>query len=126
MGGAERYPSWFSCLDGFRKGLNPSYELTRSRADNLVIMRSAEAATEARGQNNVTAIASRGPTARSSDTIEGAAALKQEASTTCRRPKNRKPCSTTRAVTPSKAERRPEARAKGYEGLAASAGTSLW
>ena len=71
-------------------------------------------------------IASRGPTARSSDTIEGAAALKQEASTTCRRPKNRKPCSTTRAVTPSKAERRPEARAKGYEGLAASAGTSLW
>jgi hypothetical protein len=47
--------------------------LPRSRTDNLVVMRSApEPATEARGQGNVTAIASHGPTARSSDAIEGA------------------------------------------------------
>jgi ribonucleoside-diphosphate reductase alpha chain len=34
---------------------------------------------KARGQGNVSAIASDGPTARSSDAIEGAAALKREA-----------------------------------------------
>jgi hypothetical protein len=34
--------------------------LTRSRTDNLVVMRSTEPATDARGQGNVTAIASHG------------------------------------------------------------------
>jgi hypothetical protein len=57
--------------------------LSRSRTDNLVVMRSAEPATEAHGQGNgqgnVTAIASHGPTARSSDAIERATALKQQA-----------------------------------------------
>jgi hypothetical protein len=53
--------------------------LTRSRTDNLVVMRSPEPTTEARGQGNVTALASHGPTARNADTVEGAVALKQEA-----------------------------------------------
>ena len=64
---------------GLDSAMAPSNEylskgLTRSRTDNLVVMRSAEPATEARGQGNVTAIALHGPTARSSDAIEGAAA----------------------------------------------------
>ncbi len=56
--------------------------LTRSRTDNLVVMRSvAEPQTEARGSGNVTSLsASHGPTGRASDTVEGAVALKQEVS----------------------------------------------
>ncbi len=52
--------------------------LTRSRTDNLVVMRGVD--VDARGSGNVTAIASHGPSARASDTLEGAVALKQEAS----------------------------------------------
>src|SRR6201986_3837732 len=54
--------------------------LTRSRTDNLVVMRGgSEPATDARSSGNVTALAGHGPTARNSDTVEGAVALKQEA-----------------------------------------------
>src|ERR1700710_2177521 len=51
--------------------------LTRSRTDNLVVMRGVSTPeTEARTSGNVTAIASHGPTARASDAAEGAVALK--------------------------------------------------
>src|SRR6202020_1590511 len=54
--------------------------LTRSRTDNLVVMRGAgEPQPDARAGGNVTSMASHGPTARSNDTVEGAVALKQEA-----------------------------------------------
>src|SRR5258708_22117990 len=50
--------------------------LTRSRTDNLVVMRASDA--DARSSGNVTAIASHGPSARTADSLEGAVALKQE------------------------------------------------
>src|SRR4029079_19343023 len=50
--------------------------LTRSRTDNLVVMRGGD--TDARGSSNVTAMTSHGPSARVADTLEGAVALKQE------------------------------------------------
>jgi ribonucleoside-diphosphate reductase alpha chain len=82
--------------------------LTRSRSDNLVVMRGVD--VDARGSANVTAIAGHGASARLADTHEGAVALKQEAM----------PWSQTGsaavALAPSKAERRAEAKAKGYEG----------
>ena len=55
--------------------------LTRSRTDNLVVMRGgSEPQADARGgSGNVTAMASHGPTARAADAVEGAVALKQEA-----------------------------------------------
>ena len=53
--------------------------LTRSRTDNLVVMRGGSTAIDARGSGNVTAIAGHGPSARVADTLEGAVALKQEA-----------------------------------------------
>ena len=52
--------------------------LTRSRSDNLVVMRGVD--IDPRGSGNVTAIASHGPSARASDAHEGAVALKQETS----------------------------------------------
>ena len=60
--------------------------LTRSRTDNLVVMRGGSAAISSgsdsapAGGSKVTSLASHGATARVSDTIEGAVALKQEAS----------------------------------------------
>ena len=52
--------------------------LTRSRTDNLVVMR-GEPQTDARGSSgNVTSLSSHGATARAGDAIEGAVALKQE------------------------------------------------
>src|SRR6201997_2222569 len=54
--------------------------LTRSRTDNLVVMRGVSTPeTEARSSSNVTAMASHGATARNADAHEGAVALKQEA-----------------------------------------------
>src|SRR6202012_5443342 len=52
--------------------------LTRSRTDNLVVMRGGSEPTDARSSGNVTAMASHGATARG-DSHEGAVALKQEA-----------------------------------------------
>jgi len=96
--------------------------LTRSRTDNLVVMRSSSD-VDARSSGNVTALASHGPTARNSDTVEGAVALKQEAqhdlSPTERLEQQAWSRAGTAAATapaPSKSERRAEAKAKGYEG----------
>ncbi|VIO79069.1 Vitamin B12-dependent ribonucleotide reductase [Bradyrhizobium ivorense] len=102
--------------------------LTRSRTDNLVIMRGGSAAVSANsdaapaGGNRVTSLASHGTNARGvSDTVEGAVALKQEVShdlsptEKLEAMKWSKP-GTAAAVAPSKAERRAEAKAKGYEG----------
>jgi ribonucleoside-diphosphate reductase alpha chain len=77
---------------------------------------------DARGSGNVTAIASHGPSARASDTHEGAVALKQEAQHDLSPTEKleamqwSKSGSAAQAVAPSKAERRAEAKAKGYEG----------
>ncbi len=95
--------------------------LTRSRTDNLVVMRAASSETDARGGNNVTAIAGHGPSARLSDTQEGAVALKQEAQhdlspTEKLEALQWSKAGSTQAAVPSKAERRAEAKAKGYEG----------
>jgi ribonucleoside-diphosphate reductase alpha chain len=94
--------------------------LTRSRTDNLVVMRS-EPQPEARSSGNVTALASHGPTARTADTIEGAVALKQEAQHDLSPTEKLEALQWSKAgaaaaTQPSKAERRAEAKAKGYEG----------
>jgi ribonucleoside-diphosphate reductase alpha chain len=96
--------------------------LTRSRTDNLVVMRStAEPHAEARASGNVTAMPSHGPTARGSEGAEGAVALKQEAQHDLSPTEKLEALQWSKAGTaqqhaPSKAERRAEAKAKGYEG----------
>jgi len=96
--------------------------LTRSRTDNLVVMRGVEAPqTEARSSGNVTSLASHGPTSRAADTIEGAVALKQEARHDLSPTEKLEALQWSKAgaaaqAAPSKAERRAEAKAKGYEG----------
>jgi ribonucleoside-diphosphate reductase alpha chain len=96
--------------------------LTRSRTDNLVVMRgSSDPSTEARAPSNVTSMASHGATARNSDTVEGAVALKQEAQHDLSPTEKLEALQWSKAgaaaqVAPSKAERRAEAKAKGYEG----------
>src|SRR5665213_968340 len=97
--------------------------LTRSRTDNLVVMRSAatEPPTEARGSGNVTALSSHAPTARAADAVEGAVALKQEAQHDLSPTEKLEALQWSKAgaaaaAVPSKAERRAEAKAKGYEG----------
>ena len=94
--------------------------LTRSRTDKLVVMRGVD--TDPRGTGNVTAIAGHGPSARLADTIEGAVALKQEAQHDLSPTEKlealqwSKSGAAQQAIAPSKAERRAEAKAKGYEG----------
>jgi ribonucleoside-diphosphate reductase alpha chain len=95
--------------------------LTRSRTDNLVVMRSVEVQPEARGQGNVTSLSSHGPSARAADAVEGAVALKQEASHDLSPTEKLEALQWSKAgaaaqAAPSKAERRAEAKAKGYEG----------
>src|SRR6476620_8466869 len=96
--------------------------LTRSRTDNLVVMRSsAEPSTDARGSGNVTSMASHGPTARAGDAVEGAVALKQEAQhdlspTEKLEAMQWSKAGSAAAAAPSKAERRAAAKANGYEG----------
>jgi ribonucleoside-diphosphate reductase alpha chain len=95
--------------------------LTRSRTDNLVVMRSSEPTTDARASGNVTSMAAHGATARASDTIEGAVALKQEAQHDLSPTEKLEALQWSKAgaaqqAAPSKAERRAEAKAKGYEG----------
>jgi ribonucleoside-diphosphate reductase alpha chain len=95
--------------------------LTRSRTDNLVVMRSAaEPQTEARG-GNVTTMTSHGPSPRTADAVEGAVALKQEAQHDLSPTEKLEALQWSKAgaaaaAAPSKAERRAEAKAKGYEG----------
>lgn len=97
--------------------------LTRSRTDNLVVMRSSHSEpTEARSSGNVTSMAAHGATARNSDTVEGAVALKQEAQHDLSPTEKLEALQWSKAgaareqAAPSKAERRAEAKAKGYEG----------
>ncbi len=122
--------------------------LTRSRTDNLVVMRGGvpspgggasaspgvqehaaasrggvnlddsvrSSAPSALGGANVTALSS----SRAGDTLEGAAALKQDTghdlSPTERLEQQQRSKAAAPSVTPTKAERRAEAKAKGYEG----------
>ncbi len=93
--------------DGHQASKYLSRGLTRSRTDNLVVMRGGDA--DARASSNITAIAGHGATARLADT-EGTVALKQDAVQWSQSG------SAAVALAPSKAERRAEAKAKGYEG----------
>ena len=74
------------------------------------------------GGSRVTALSSHGASSRVSDTIEGAVALRHETSHDLSPTEKlealqwSKAGSTQAAVAPSKAERRAEAKAKGYEG----------
>src|SRR5260370_40921284 len=96
--------------------------LTRSRTDNLVVMRGVSPPeTEARTSSNVTAIASHGPTARNSDTGEGAVALTQQVQHDLSPPEklaamHASKTGAAQAAHPSKAERRAAAKAKDYSG----------
>ncbi|UTD29354.1 vitamin B12-dependent ribonucleotide reductase [Bradyrhizobium sp. WD16] len=91
--------------------------LTRSRTDKLVVMHGGAAAeADGRGGANVTSIAAAGATARhGSDAaphVEGATALKAEMPEALTWSK----AGSAAQATPTKAERRAEAKAKGYEG----------
>jgi ribonucleoside-diphosphate reductase alpha chain len=96
--------------------------LTRSRTDNLVVMRGvSEPPTEARAASNVTTMAAHTAASRNSDTVEGAVALKQEAQHDLSPTEKLEALQWSKAgsaaqVAPTKAERRAEAKAKGYEG----------
>jgi ribonucleoside-diphosphate reductase alpha chain len=102
--------------------------LTRSRTDNLVVMRGGSTAVSSgsdsapAGGSKVTSLASHGAQARvSSDTIEGAVALKQEVShdlspTEKLEAMQWSKAGTAQGAVVTKAERRAEAKAKGYEG----------
>jgi ribonucleoside-diphosphate reductase alpha chain len=101
--------------------------LTRSRTDNLVVMRGGSPApagsagdTGRAGTKNVTALSSHGATSRVGDAVEGAVALKQEAqhdlSPTAKLEALQWSKGGSAYSAPTKAERRAEARAKGYEG----------
>ncbi|MBR0990311.1 vitamin B12-dependent ribonucleotide reductase [Bradyrhizobium japonicum] len=101
--------------------------LTRSRTDNLVVMRGGSAAiaqgndSAPSGGSKVTALA-HGTSARVGDAIEGAVALKQEVQHDLSPTEKlealqwSKAGSAATVAAPSKAERRAEAKAKGYEG----------
>jgi ribonucleoside-diphosphate reductase alpha chain len=77
--------------------------------------------TDARGPSNVTSMSQHGASARVSDTLEGAVALKQESQhhlspTEKLEALQWSKAGAAQAAAPSKAERRAEAKAKGYEG----------
>jgi ribonucleoside-diphosphate reductase alpha chain len=99
--------------------------LTRSRTDNLVVMRGGSAAGVPSGEgqgggSKVTSFSAHGGThARVSDTIEGAVAFKQEAQHDLSPTEKLEALQWSKAGaahTATKAERRAEAKAKGYEG----------
>jgi ribonucleoside-diphosphate reductase alpha chain len=101
--------------------------LTRSRTDNLVVMRGNPTPLGGEGQGGgsgkVTALSAHGASSRGvSDTIEGAVALKQEAlhdlspTEKLEAMQWAKSGAAREQAAPSKAERRAEAKAKGYEG----------
>jgi ribonucleoside-diphosphate reductase alpha chain len=95
--------------------------LTRSRTDNLVVMRGAEQPTDVRGPSNVTSMSSHGATARAADALEGSVALKQETQHDLSPTEKLEALQWSKSgaaqqAAPSKAERRAEAKAKGYEG----------
>jgi ribonucleoside-diphosphate reductase alpha chain len=101
--------------------------LTRSRTDNLVVMRGGSAAVSAgsdsapSGGSKVTSLSPGSSHGRVSDTHEGAVALKQEAQHDLSPTEKLEALQWSKAgaataAHPSKAERRAEAKAKGYEG----------
>src|SRR5262249_1750113 len=109
--------------------------LTRSRTDNLVVMRSSPATASfssgesqgsgsGGGSSKITSLASHGATARAAGhAIEGAVALKQETQHDLSPTEKLQALHFAKAgtaareqVAPTKAERRAEAKAKGYEG----------
>jgi ribonucleoside-diphosphate reductase alpha chain len=98
--------------------------LTRSRTDNLVVMRGGSMPSsdgQGGGSSKVTSLASHGQPSRVSDTLEGAVALKQEthhdlSPTEKLEALQWSKAGAARDASPSKAERRAEAKAKGYEG----------
>ncbi|MGY3345051.1 MULTISPECIES: vitamin B12-dependent ribonucleotide reductase [unclassified Bradyrhizobium] len=102
--------------------------LTRSRTDNLVVMRGGSAAiaqgndSAPSGGSKVTALASHGASARVGDVLEGAVALKHEVAHDLSPTEKlealqwSKAGSAATVAAPTKAERRAEAKAKGYEG----------
>ncbi|TQF37513.1 ribonucleotide-diphosphate reductase subunit alpha [Bradyrhizobium sp. UNPF46] len=101
--------------------------LTRSRTDNLVVMRGGSAAvaqgndSAPSGGSKVTALASHGASARVGDALEGAVALKQDVQHDLSPTEKLEQLQWSKAGTaatavPTKAERRAEAKAKGYEG----------
>ncbi|QIP10074.1 vitamin B12-dependent ribonucleotide reductase [Bradyrhizobium symbiodeficiens] len=102
--------------------------LTRSRTDNLFVMRGGSAAVVSgndsapTGGSKVTALAGHGASARVGDVLEGAVALKQEVQHDLSPTEKlealqwSKSGSAATVAVPSKAERRAEAKAKGYEG----------
>lgn len=100
--------------------------LTRSRTDNLVVMRGGSTAvaqgndSAPSGGSKVTSLASHGA-GRAGDVLEGAVALKQEVAhdlspTEKLEALQWSKSGTAQTMVPSKAERRAEAKAKGYEG----------
>ena len=92
--------------------------LTRSRTDNLVVVRGDAGSSSSHGGGNVMSLA----TSRAADALEGAVALKQEAQHDLSPTEKLEALQWSRAgaaaaqTAPSKAERRAEAKAKGYEG----------
>nr|WP_166474971.1 vitamin B12-dependent ribonucleotide reductase [Bradyrhizobium symbiodeficiens]QIP00305.1 vitamin B12-dependent ribonucleotide reductase [Bradyrhizobium symbiodeficiens] len=102
--------------------------LTRSRTDNLFVMRGGSTAVVSgndsapTGGSKVTALAGHGASARVGDVLEGAVALKQEVQHDLSPTEKlealqwSKSGSAATVAVPSKAERRAEAKAKGYEG----------
>jgi ribonucleoside-diphosphate reductase alpha chain len=117
---------------GIEEGKSPpsankylSKGLTRSRTDKLVVMQGGATEADARSAANVTSITSAGATARhGNDTVshvEGATALKAEVESELSPTEKLEALSWSKAgsaaqAAPSKAERRAEAKAKGYEG----------
>ena len=93
--------------------------LTRSRTDNLVVVRGGDGGSSSwrRQGGNVMSLA----TSRAADATEGAVALKQETQHDLSPTEKLEALQWSRAgaaaqAAPSKAERRAEAKAKGYEG----------
>jgi ribonucleoside-diphosphate reductase alpha chain len=100
--------------------------LTRSRTDNLVVMRGtggnvpSPLAGEGQGGGSPRVTALHGTPGRAGDAVEGAVALKQEVSHDLSPTEKLEALQWSKAgsarAAPSKAERRAEAKAKGYEG----------
>ena len=97
--------------------------LTRSRTDKLVVMQGGgNTETDARASGNVTSMSQHGSTARAADAVEGAVAFKQEAQHDLSPTEKLEALQWSKAgaareqSAPSKADRRAEAKAKGYEG----------
>jgi ribonucleoside-diphosphate reductase alpha chain len=96
--------------------------LTRSRTDNLVVMRGGAPSplggeggarsAPVGGATNVTALSS----SRAGDALEGATALKQETEHDLSPTERLEQQQRGKVAAPTKAERRAEAKARGYEG----------